>query len=260
MAKLNIALLGGFRVILDGQPLQAFESDKSRALLAYLVVENQRSHRRESLAALLWPNRPEARARMNLRQALHRLHQSVDDLSSPTPFLLANSQEIQFNRDSDYTLDVEIFRQQLALFQSQHLPGALPGEDYVECLKKAVSLYAGDFLTGFSLPTAAQFQWWVVYKQEEYHRLAMQALTELANYYEGCEDYPSALQSVRQIIALEPWFEPAHQHCMRLLALSGQRAAALRQYEACQEILVKEMGIAPSSLTTLLRQQILNEE
>ena len=73
MARLAISLLGSFQVMLDGEPLTAFETDKARSLLAYLAVEARRPHRRESLGALLWPERAEAAARNNLRQTLFRL-------------------------------------------------------------------------------------------------------------------------------------------------------------------------------------------
>ena len=58
MTKLVVNLLGGFRVELDGEAVYDFETDKARALLAYLVVEANRPHRREALASLLWPERP----------------------------------------------------------------------------------------------------------------------------------------------------------------------------------------------------------
>jgi DNA-binding SARP family transcriptional activator len=59
MAHLLLALLGPFQVTLAGEPVTSFESDKVRALLAYLAVEADRPHRRESLAGLLWPDWPE---------------------------------------------------------------------------------------------------------------------------------------------------------------------------------------------------------
>ena len=56
------------QVTLDGAPVTGFESDKVRALLAYLAVESDRPHRRETLAGLLWPEQPENAARLSLRQ------------------------------------------------------------------------------------------------------------------------------------------------------------------------------------------------
>ena len=53
MARLSIRVLGTFRATLDDQEIRAFRSDKTRALLAYLTLEADRPHRRESLAGLL---------------------------------------------------------------------------------------------------------------------------------------------------------------------------------------------------------------
>ena len=53
MARLSLSVLGPFQAALDGEPITDFESDKVRALLAYLAVESERPHRRETLAGLL---------------------------------------------------------------------------------------------------------------------------------------------------------------------------------------------------------------
>ena len=79
MARLEIHLLGSFRVTLNGEPVTAFESDKVRALLAYLAVESDRPHRRERLVGLPWPNWPERSARQNLSQALYNLRAAIGD-------------------------------------------------------------------------------------------------------------------------------------------------------------------------------------
>ena len=70
MTGLSLALLDPLQVMRDGAPVTAFESDKVRALLAYLAVEAERPHRRDALAGLLWPDRPERTAHLNLNQAL----------------------------------------------------------------------------------------------------------------------------------------------------------------------------------------------
>ena len=52
MAQLALNLLGTFQAALDDAPITGFESDKVRALLAYLTVESDRPQRREMLAGL----------------------------------------------------------------------------------------------------------------------------------------------------------------------------------------------------------------
>ena len=53
MTRLTVRLLGSFQANLDGKPVTLFESDKVRALLAYLMVESGEVHRRDKLAGML---------------------------------------------------------------------------------------------------------------------------------------------------------------------------------------------------------------
>src|SRR5437764_8393416 len=78
MSQLVNCFLGPFQVARDDKSVLGFESDKMRALLAYLVVEAGRPHHREALAALLWPDQTDTAARQNLRQALYIVRQAVD--------------------------------------------------------------------------------------------------------------------------------------------------------------------------------------
>jgi DNA-binding SARP family transcriptional activator len=79
MAHLALSLLGPFQASLDGEPVTDFESTKVRALLAYLAVEADRTHRRDVLAGLLWPEWPDRDALSNLRYALYNLRQVIGD-------------------------------------------------------------------------------------------------------------------------------------------------------------------------------------
>ena len=95
MSRLSLFLMGGFEARLDETPVSGFKTDKSRALLAYLAVEQARPHRRQALAGLFWPGYLESSARASLRHALANLRQA-----------LADEGEIQSlnNRHSDYYL------------------------------------------------------------------------------------------------------------------------------------------------------------
>ena len=74
MARLVLRQLGAPEVRLDNAPISGLASNKVRALLCYLAIENRRPHRRETLAGLLWPDYPERSARTNLSSALSSLH------------------------------------------------------------------------------------------------------------------------------------------------------------------------------------------
>lgn len=256
MARLSLSLLGTFEVTLADRPVAAFEYDKVRALLAYLAVEVDRPHRREALAGLLWPERPERRAHQSLSQALFKLRRAIGDLEAEPSFLLVTPQTLQFNPSSDYRLDVTTFTN---LLTACHLHSHDRLESCQACmdrLQQAVALYRGNFLAGFSLGDSPAFEEWLVLTQERLQRLACEALAYLAGYFETRAEYDQALLYARREVELEPWREETHRHLMRLLILNGQRGAALAQYETCRQALAEELSLEPEAETTALYRQI----
>jgi DNA-binding SARP family transcriptional activator/predicted ATPase/Tfp pilus assembly protein PilF len=258
MASLSLSLLGPFQVTLDGEPVTDFATDKARALLAYLAVESDHPHRRDTLAGLLWPDHPQQRARHNLRQALSQLRQVIGDQDDGDvePFLIVTRQAVQFNHSSDYTLDVAVFRSlvgQCRKHRHRHLETCLP---CIRRMERTVALYQGPFLEQFFLSDSSLFEEWALLEREWLHWEVVQALSHLARYCERRGDYVQARQHIQRQVALEPWREEAHRHLMRLLSLDGQRSAALAQYETCRQSLARELGIEPTAETTALYEQI----
>jgi predicted ATPase/DNA-binding SARP family transcriptional activator/Tfp pilus assembly protein PilF len=260
MTRLSLSLLGPFQVTLDGEPVTDFATDKARALLAYLAVEADHPHRREVLAGLLWPDESEHKARQNLRQALSHLRQAIGDEDKATPFLLVSRQTIQFNLDSDHWLDVAAFTA-LAETCEGHWHRRL--ENCLPCmrrLERMIELYRAGFLEQFFLSDSSIFEEWALLKREWLHREAVEALFHLSSYYERRGDYERARHFAWRQVTLEPWREEAHRQLMRLLALDGQRSAALVQYETCRRILAEELGVEPTTDTVALYKQICEEE
>ena len=241
LAHLVLSLLGGLQVELDGHPVTEFKSNKVRALLAYLAVEAGRPQRREALAGLLWPDQNDRAALGNLRYSLASLRRTLGDRSAATPFLLITHDTIQFNRASDSWLDVVELERQIADARARPPIGA----DLAD-LKSALSLYQGSFLAGFSVGGAAPFEEWALVQREHIARRVMGALSWLVANLEARGEYGEAQTFARQQVTLEPWNEEAHRALMRVLALDGQRNAALHQFQACRRILKDELGIEPS--------------
>ncbi len=256
MGKLEISLLGGFGLALDGRLLNNFVSDKGRALVAYLAIESDHPHRRANLANLLWANQPEATSRANLRQTLHRMLQALGNGSILPPYFLITYQDIQFNIESDFSLDVANFKRLLNTYRQHHPQGSTMCNSCLANLGTAIAIYQGDILSGFAFPECTDFEWWLTCRQEEYHRQVIETLKTLIAHYEREQDYPHAVQYAQRAIELEPWSELLHRQKMVLLARSNQRIAALRQYERCCMILAQELGVAPSRETLSLFNQI----
>jgi predicted ATPase len=85
----------------------------------------------------------------------------------------------------------------------------------------------------------------------------MFALHELATTYVARHTYLAGIETLNQLLTLDPWREEAHRQLMELYARSGQRSAALAQYAICRQVLADELGIAPADETQALYQAIL---
>jgi DNA-binding SARP family transcriptional activator len=256
MSRLAITLFGGFHVELDGYPLIVFGTDKIRLLLAYLALESGLPHRREALAALFWPDRPETTARNSLRQALHQLHYLLDQGAETEPHLLITTDQVQFNPASDHWVDALEFRSRLSTSQAHHPPGSSLCPRCLENLQRAIELYRGEMLDGLTLPRCTRFTDWRVYNQETCHHQALAALSLLADYFETNLAYDQLIACTQRKIELEPWRESAHRRQMWAFAMGGYRERALRQYETLCQILQREFGISPLDETRLLYEQI----
>jgi DNA-binding SARP family transcriptional activator len=100
-------------------------------------------------------------------------------------------------------------------------------------LQEAVALYRGSFLEGFFVEDNLAFEDWSLLMRERLQRQASAVLQRLIREYEGRGEFERACEHAWRCVELELWQEEAHQRLMRLLALNGQRSAALAQYETC---------------------------
>ncbi|MAU08184.1 MAG: hypothetical protein CL607_00060 [Anaerolineaceae bacterium] len=244
MKHLSLALLGTFHATLNNKTLSNFRSSKVQGLLVYLALHHDEPHSRDILATLFWPDDPESIARQNLRQSLYQLRKVLGDIDSTNePYLLVTRSSVQFNADSDYSLDVKDFLSYLENDQPE----------------SAVTLYRGDLLSGFTCDSSP-FDEWLRQERERLHRLALDALFALTVNSLEHGDYQKAQRLARRQLTLEPWREEAHQQLIRALALCGERSAALAQYETCRTILTEELGIEPSAKTEILIARIRDQQ
>jgi predicted ATPase/DNA-binding SARP family transcriptional activator/Tfp pilus assembly protein PilF len=245
---LRLMLLGGLQIARGDAPLTGFVSAKVQALLCYLAVTG-RPHFRPALAGLLWGEMAEASANTNLRKALSNLRKLVGD------HLIIDGSAVAFDRDSAYWLDAEAFSAGIeGALEDSREPPLSPGTAL--SLAEAVALYQGDLLDGFYVRGAPAFEEWVVAERERLRELALRGLHLLVGYHAARGENTQAIDYASRLLALDPWREEAHRQMMRLLARSGQRSAALAQYETCRRVLAEELGVEPMAETTNLYRRI----
>jgi diguanylate cyclase (GGDEF)-like protein len=259
MRQLSIDYLGSFQVYLNGQAITAsFRTDKERALLAYLAFESGQSHRREALAELFWPERPEGYARTNLRQAIYGLRRTLGDRTAEAPFLLVDDERVQLNPQMEIRRDVKEFNSLLLKTQTHSHRGLETCQTCATKLQTAVDLYRGDFMNEFYVADSRAFLEWIVFHREQYFRKLLSSLQSLSEYHQQARNYEEVYKYAWRQVSLAPLEEQAHRQLMLYLALNGRRTAAIEQYHTCRRILADELGVEPSQETTHLYERIKN--
>lgn len=253
MAFLSLSLLGPFAATRNTCPIEGLSSAKAQALLAYLAVdaarpEVMRPHARDELAELLWPERPAGVALGNLRHLLAEVRKSLGDHDAETPYLLVSPKTLQLNPAAGIEVDLAHF---LALTARTDR-----GEPSEAVCREAIALYRGPVLEGLAVDDCPEFEVWLVLLREQADRRMVRTLAHLAGYAVQRRDYAQAAAWTRRQVALEPWNEEAHRQLMLLLALDDQRAAALRQFATCKQLLADELGVAPQPETLALAERI----
>lgn len=230
---LEVKLFGGITFILDGQPVRSVPTRAAQALLVYLLHQNHPVER-ERLIDLFYQASTPKQASANLRSTLSRLRKDLK------PFLEITHQAVGIAPGANITVDAHTFTQLAAR------------EDW----SQALALYQGDFLAGFHLREAPEFEEWVVVQRERLRLLAVEGLQKLVSAHLQEGDHWAALQAVTQLLGIEPLLEQAQRTRMLLLARTGQHPQALQQYEEAVELFDRELGIPLSPETTALYERI----
>ncbi len=234
----SVQLLGTFQVQHRGTAVTRFGGDKVRAMLAYLVVEADRPHAREAMAALFWPDLPTNGALRNLTQTLVRLREA---LGSCEP-VVTTRRAVQW-RPAAAEVDMATFIR---------LSASAEPDD----LAHAAALYRGEFLAGFTLPDCETFEEWLLLTRERFQQQALGVLYTLAEHHLAAGHVVQAAEAARRQLELDPWREVAHRQLMRALAAAGDRGAAMAAYSRCCRVLRDDLDIEPDDETRILASRI----
>ena len=240
MAVLRLTLLGGFEARPDSGPLVTFSRKKSEALLAYLALHAGRMQARDKLAALLWGDVSDTRARHSLRQALVALRRAGG--RGTTPLLLEDGDGVTIN-PAAVEVDVALFERLVA-------------DGNAQALEQAAGLYRGDLLEGLAV-AEPPFEEWLTPERERLREKALEAMVRLLAHQIRAGANESAVQTAIRVLGLDPAQETVHRSLMKLYAQQGRRGAALRQYQNCVGVLERELGADPEAETKQLYRELL---
>ena len=137
---LQIQLLNGFHLRVDGEILAGFHQPRLQALLAYLLLNRTAPQSRQKMAFLFWPDSTEKQARTNLRGLLLSLRRALPNADD---YLMLTTESVGWVEDAPYLLDVATFENATA--QAADATKQIEKE---AALRLAIEAYAGELLPG----------------------------------------------------------------------------------------------------------------
>lgn len=244
---LRIELLGGFHILLDGQPVptSAWRLQKARSLVKLLALAPGHRIHREHVMDQLWPDLEPDAAANNLYYALHVARRALASARSghatSAGLIHFQQQVLSLYPAVPIWIDVDAFESAAA---------AARGTSDPDRYQTALDHYTGDLLPD------DRYEDWCAARRAALRETHLSLLVTMARLRETQGAYLSAIEALQRVVEIEPVHEEAHVTLMRLYALTRQRSLAIRQYERLREALQRELGIEPDPASQQLFEVI----
>lgn len=246
--QLSVEFLGRVRVAAGEREIPL--SRQSTSFLAYLVLYREIDHPREVLIEQFWSSSDPARARSCLGTALSRLRKCLNVNGEHWLTVTARG-EPRFSPSSSIWVDIVAFETAILPALAMSNGGLEP--KLLQPLISGLSHYRGDLLLGW-------YDDWVLTERERLRVLCLRGYRRLMEHYAAIGDFENALVAGAAGLRIEPLQELVQQRIIEFYHASGQRAAAIHQYQRLAALLQRELGIAPSRTMRELIDRIRAED
>ncbi len=237
--RLSIQSFGWTKVIVNTQ-MAEWPTQSVRELF-YFFLNSRKPLTKEQVAEVMWQDVDDPnRIKQRFKNELYRLRRTI----SPDIILL-DGEYYQFNRSLDYDYDLDDFETYLTWARA-----AKTDAERIENYEKAVSLVKGEYLADINAA-------WAILDRERIHRIFLETAIALAELHWKCDHAEKTLEACQHALELDPTCEPAHQLAMRAHALRGDRAAVVRQYQACREESQRLFNLPPTEETEALYRRLV---
>ena len=243
-SPITIEFLGHLCIRQGDRTTTRFRTHKTGVLLAYLAYYSERSHPREELIEMLWPECDPVLGRNSLSQSLSSLrHQLEPPGVSVGEVLRADRYSVQIAPEAIVT-DVSRFESACAAFQD-----VKPDSDRLRAFTSLDRLYRGEFMPGY-------YEDLNLRERERLQQMFFNALVSRIDELESKGDIAAAIECGRRAVEIDPLNEPSHLRLMRLYAANDDHARAVKQYGELHKILSDELGVAPSADASALAREL----
>ena len=242
----SVAIEHGAQLVRERQ----FPGRQGRTTFVFLAVNRHRPIHRDELLAAIWPGDAPAETDSALDAILSKLR-AVLKAAGFSAGITVNSGSISLQLPADSWIDMEAAGNALDEAEGAVRRNDLPAA--WSLANVAVVISRRPFLPDLEAP-------WIESQRSVLGGMQMRALQSLVTVSAGNAEPLLAIQHATEMVELDPFRETAYQLLMRMHAAAGDRAAALRVFAKCRELLRDELGVSPSPQTEAVYLEILRAE
>ena len=248
-SRIQIQLLGSFRLSTAGRAIALRGGGKTETLLAKLALHPDKLVSRDVLLDLLWPDSDLALAGQSLNTLVYSLHKLLGDALGGASPVLHHEGSYRLNLEAGVGVDTWQLERLSEAGDAAYRSGDRGRAGIL--YQRAIQLYQGDLCAAHDLQA--------ILERERLRTRYLSMLARLADSAFEDADYDGCLSYALRLLASEPAREDAHRLAMRCHVRRGQRAQAMRQYQLCTEILRHEFSADPEPATTALFERVRAE-
>ncbi|MBI4297143.1 MAG: hypothetical protein HY676_01275 [Chloroflexi bacterium] len=251
---LDIRCLGPFELYRQGVRVspETVQRRKVLTLLKILLTVKNHGSRvpKDTLIDHLWPEDPLQVRTSQFYVLVHELRRLLEpaDARGSWVFVLNEGDRYYFDQHGPCRIDVREFEATLHLGQKAEAEGDM--ESAIAAYEGAVDLYRGDFMED------DPFAEWCQWERERLREAYLEVRQRLAALYGRSGAWERAVKGLRAALRIDPLREEVHRALIYALWASGRRDEAVRQYQACRELLLRELDVAPLPETEHLLERI----
>lgn len=243
---LSVTFFGPTLFHSGGEPLETGLKDTTLELLWYLAANAGHTVRRECVADRFWQNSTGARQRSTLNSAVWRIGKKLPK----HPGLRIAATDTTLCMTIDHSVPVDTRELCAAVRDACEPKGMTP--QAASRLEAALAATEAPFMDGLDAD-------WALAERERISNIRIRGMIALLHWHGSNRHYEDALEIGRSLLHQDPFREAVQIDMMWLYVLNGQRAQAIRQYEAFAKFLRRELSIEPMRETRALYEHIRNQ-
>lgn len=251
MGAVNINVLGGFRIQLDGEEIigKLGSSKKKIMLMAYLIMSRNKPVTVRELFETLWPGDDNLNPESALKTMVSRLRKNLSDFGLADAILTTNGAYMWNPKLAQHVDAFEVEGLCLALMKETMLNG-----DAKAGFERVLLLYKSDLLSNFATDA------WVVSKSMYYRNLYLKTVYQYIKLLVEEERFSEVVRVCRMGLDIDPLDATLSLELMSALMKLGRNKEAMAQYEHTADMSYTQLGVKPADEILAFYKKMIHNE